>query len=444
MYLTGFLPVKEGIRMKSKKLKEGRQLFPRMVRVKQKIECQEISDVRQAVISEVRKLDLDGMGLKGLTVGITAGSRGIYALPEIIKAIADVVKEAGANPVIIAAMGTHGGGTPEGQLEMLKSLKVTPETVGAPIRCCADTVQLGETDEGVPVFCNVEATKVDRLIIAHRIKPHTNFFGEIESGLHKMLTIGLGGPRGAKSTHGHMLVKGYEKTIVDVARVMLKKLPVIFAVGVVENWKGKTAEVKAVLPNEIYAKEKELQALAKENTVKLPFKQMDVLVLGEIGKNISGTGMDTKVVGRIMMRWGEEPKYPDIGRIVVLGLTPESHGNAIGIGLADMTTRKVFQSIDIKSTALNAIGSMAVEQGRIPCVLDNDREAIESALVTLGAMDTTKARLVYLKNTLQLEEMFVAESMLDEVAEDSRLEVLGTPEELIFDDDGNLLNLRLP
>jgi len=417
-------------------------LFPRLLCVRQKNPAPMITDIRKEVLLALEKIKVNNLDLSGLTVGITAGSRGIANMPEIQRALVDVVKEAGGHPVIIAAMGTHGGGTAEGQYEVLSSLGITEESVGAPICCCADTVLLGETTNGVPVYCNIEATKVDRLIVVNRIKPHTDFTGEIESGICKMLTIGLGSKQGALTAHSHALIKGFEEVITGVAGFMIKKLPVLFALGILENWKGQTAEIEAILPEDIFEKEKSLLVKAKSSIVKLPFKSLDVLVLGEIGKNISGTGMDTKVVGRIMVKGQKEPEFPKISRIVVLNITPESHGNAIGIGLADITTNNVFKSIDIRATSLNSISSMSPEQGRLPCIVANDREAINSALLTLGAVDENKVRLVYIQNTLKLEEFAVSEAMLEEVRMNEQLEVIGTLEEMRFDADGSLLNFR--
>jgi len=418
------------------------KLFPPMIRIRQKVPVEEITDVQQEVLNELRKLNLANMGLANSTVGITAGSRGIHAIPEILRAVVDFIKEAEGRPVLIPSMGTHGGFTAERQIAVLTSLGITEKAVEAPILGCVDTVLLGETSSGVPVYCNTEATKVDRIVVVNRIKPHTDYSGEIESGICKMMAIGLGSHQGALTTHSHALIKGYEKVFIDVAAFMLQKLPVTFAVGILENWKGKTAEVEAMLPEEIFEKERKLLARAKSTTIKLPFKSIDVLVLGEIGKDISGTGMDTKVVGRIMVKGQKEPEFPRITRIVVLGLTPESHGNAIGIGLADITTQRVFEELDLLVTADNSISSMAPEQGRLPCIVKNDRDALKSALVTLGAVGPSEAQMVYIENTMQLEVIAVSESLIDTVRADDRLELIGSPEELRFDGHGNLLNFR--
>lgn len=417
-------------------------MFPRMIKIKQNMPVQTVEDVVGAVLKSLDSIKARQINLEGKTIGITAGSRGINNISLILKTIADYVKEAKGNPVLIPSMGSHGGGALEGQREVLASLGITEEAVGAPVRCCIDTVMLGETPSGVPVYCNKEAVKMDGLIVVNRIKSHTDFSGKIESGICKMLAIGLGSEKGAITTHSHAIVKGYEEVITEVAKVMISKLPVLFAVGILENWKSETAEIGAFLPEEIVEKEKLMLAKYKESAIKLPFTDLDVLAVGEIGKNISGTGMDTKVIGRIHIKGQKEPDKPKIARIVVLGLTEESHGNAVGIGLADITTQEVFESIDLRRTGFNCISSMAPEQGFIPCVAADDRAALESALATLGAVEFSKIRMVYIKNTSSLEEMAVSEALIGEVQSDSRLDIIGELEELQFDASGKLLNFR--
>lgn len=417
-------------------------MFPRMIKIKQNMPVQTVEDVVGAVLKSLDSIKARQINLEGKTIGITAGSRGINNISLILKTIADYVKEAKGNPVLIPSMGSHGGGALEGQREVLASLGITEEAVGAPVRCCIDTVMLGETPSGVPVYCNKEAVKMDGLIVVNRIKSHTDFSGKIESGICKMLAIGLGSEKGAITTHSHAIVKGYEEVITEVAKVMISKLPVLFAVGILENWKSETAEIGAFLPEEIVEKEKLMLAKYKESAIKLPFTDLDVLAVGKIGKNISGTGMDTKVIGRIHIKGQKEPDKPKIARIVVLGLTEESHGNAVGIGLADITTQEVFESIDLRRTGFNCISSMAPEQGFIPCVAADDRAALESALATLGAVEFSKIRMVYIKNTSSLEEMAVSEALIGEVQSDSRLDIIGELEELQFDASGKLLNFR--
>ncbi|KJS83661.1 MAG: hypothetical protein JM58_12360 [Peptococcaceae bacterium BICA1-8] len=417
-------------------------MFPNIIRIRQKASATAIENVSRYIEENLEKTSFNFSDFEGKKVGITAGSRGISNYSKILKTIVDKVKDAKGYPIIIPSMGSHGGGTIEGQLEVLASLGITENTVGAPIAKNIHVERIGQTPGGIPVYCNVEAIKVDKLIVLNRVKPHTDFEGQIESGICKMFAIGLGSVEGCVNIHSHALVNGYEEIITGAAELMIKQLPVAFAVAVLENWKGETADVKILLPCEIIEKEKEVLKEVKSSMIKLPFKAIDVLVIGEIGKNISGTGMDTKVVGRIMVKGQKEPDYPKIGRIVVLNLTTESHGNAIGIGLADITTEKVFNSIDIRSTSLNSISSMSPEQGRLPCILASDKEAIHSALLTLGAVDAHKVRLVYIQNTLNLENFAVSKALVDEVQKNEKLEVMGTLEEMRFEHDGTLVNFR--
>lgn len=416
-------------------------MLPPLTQVKQNVSCFEISDIRQSVLDAITHTNAGNIGMSGKTIGITAGSRGINAIPEIISSLVEFVKSVGGKPVLIPSMGTHGGATPEGQYNVLKSLGIREDSTGAPISFCVDTREIGKTVNGIPVYCNVEAAKVDGLIVVNRVKQHTDFSGTIESGICKMLAIGLGSFKGALTTHSHALLNGYEGTIKDIAGVMIEKLPIMFAVGIIENWKGKTSHIKVMLPGEIIAKEPIMLKKAKESAIKLPFEEINVLIIKEIGKNISGTGMDTKVVGRIYVKGQREPDGPSIDRIVVLDLTPESHGNAIGIGLADITTRRLYKQVNIRDTALNSISSMCPEQGRLPCILESDKEAIESAFLTLGAVEPQKARIVFIKNTLELETFYVSEVMLGDIQEDKNVEIIGDPQEMCFDREGNLINL---
>ena len=417
-------------------------MLPQLVRIKQDIITEEISNVEVTVKNALDQLPFNRKNLVGKTIGITVGSRGISNLSLILKTIVNIIKDAGGNPVLLPAMGTHGGGKVDGQREVLESLGINEATIGAPLRFCVESTLIGETPSQVPVYCNSEALKIDGLVVMNRIKEHTDFSGEIESGICKMFSIGLGGPQGAFTTHAHAMMKGYEKVITEVAEMMIQKLPVIFAVAILENWKGRTAHVEAFLPEDIVTKEKLLLKKYKAMTIKLPFSNLDVLVVGEMGKNISGTGMDTKVIGRIHVKGQKEPDHPKITRIVVLEITPESHGNAIGVGLADIITKKVFNSIDISVTALNSISSMAPEQGFIPCVVNNDQEAIVAAVNTLGAVDASKARIVYIKNTAALDEIVVSEALVEEICKNDQLKIIGELEELQFDKEGNLINLK--
>lgn len=417
-------------------------MFPRLVKIRQNIATTEITNVRQGILKELERININGMNLSGCTVGITAGSQGINELSEIMKTVIEAVKGVGGIPIIIPAMGSHGGGTEEGQREVLNSLGITKEAMGAPVCACTESIQIGETQKGMPVFINREAAKVDRLILLYRIKQHTGFSGKIESGIHKIVTIGLGGPRGASTAHYYAMKYGYEEAITSIAEVGIKKLPIIFAVGILENWKGKTAQITAMLPEEIREIEELMLEKDKAQTIKIPFSDIDVLIVGEIGKNVCSGGMDSKIVGRIRLLRQSEPENPKINRIVVLNLTPESHGNACGIGLADFIPRRVFEAINIDDTVFNCVTSMAPEYACIPAILKNDLEVLTAAVRTSCPESNEMARIVYIKNTSRLEEIFVSESMLEEVIDNKQLEIIGSPEKFMFDEKGDLINFK--
>ncbi len=395
-----------------------------------------------ALAEALDRAQLRQENLQGLTVGITAGSRGIDRIAEVLAAVAAWVRQRGGQPVIIPAMGTHGGDTAQRQIELLAALGVTEASVGCPFDSQVETEQVGETCDGVPVYVSRAALKVDRLIIANRVKPHTDFSGEIESGLCKMMTIGLGAHRGAETAHLYARRLGHARIFSSVAAVVREKLPVMMGLALYENWKGQLAGLEAFRKESMLEGEKRLLAQVKQMTIKLPFEELDVLVVGQSGKNISGTGMDTKVIGRIMVKGQAEPTAPRIGCLAVLNMTDESHGNGCGLGLAEITTRKVLEKVDFLTTADNAVSSMAPEQGRLPCVMANDFKAIRAAMSLAGPVAASELRLVYIRNTLRLETLMVGEALRPQVEKNPRLEILGPPEEMLFDANGELINFQ--
>jgi len=414
-------------------------MFPKMIKIRQATPAPKIEDLAAETKRVIESLGAEVLGaIKGKKIGITAGSRGINGIPQIISTIVSIVKEHGGEPIVIAAMGSHGGATAEGQREMLESLGITEAAVDAPILCNADAVQVGSTSGGIPVYCNSEATKLDGIIICNRVKSHTDFSGEIESGLCKMMTIGLGNHKGASTAHFYAVNNGYTEMICESAKVMMAHLPVLFGLGIVENWKSETMLMRAALPRDIIEAEKELLEIYKGNSLKLPFKEVDVLVVGELGKNLSGAGMDTKVIGRIRILGQKEPDYPKITNIVVLGLTEASHGNATGIGLADYTTNEVFKQIDIHATTINGLTSMAPDQIKLPVILNTQQEAIEWARRTLGPAKEKSFTIAYIKNTMLLETLAVSENMLNRL--EGNIEALGEAFALQFDDEGKLIS----
>lgn len=418
-------------------------MFPKMVRIRQLFEnicVDNLSSVMAFKLNDYCR----SQGIITLAekkIGITAGSRGIDSIPVILKTVAAFVKEKGGCPVIIPSMGSHGGGVLDTQIQILKDLGITDESTGASIVRNIATEMIGTTDSGVPVYVNKAVLELDGLIVVNRIKPHTDFHGSIESGICKMLAIGIGALEGAGATHSYALKNGYEETIVGVASKIMEKVPVIAAVGIIENCMGKTAKIDVFSADEIMLKEPLLLNEAKKLKAKLPVENVDVLVIDEIGKNISGTGMDTKVVGRIMVHGQKEPDIPKISRIVVLDVTGESHGNVLGIGLADITTKRVLEKTDFRSTAVNAINSMSPEQGRLPVVMDSDMEAIQAALRSLGALKKEECRIIHIKNTSFLEEMEVSIPVLEEIKLSNFIHIVGPMHEFEFDAAGSAVRV---
>lgn len=402
-----------------------------------------IPDAEQAVEDSVRALGLDRGVFEGKKIGITVGSRGIDRLPELVRGVVKMVRAAGGTPFIFAAMGSHGGGTVSGQREMLQSLGVTEESVGAPVLCCADAERYGTSELGYDIYGNTLVRQFDGIVLLNRVKTHTDFSDVTESGLLKMLAIGIGNPMGCAHVHNRALVHGYGTVIRDAAKVLMDHIPVIMGVMVTENWQGKLDCVEAVLPEQFYDQETALLAKYKEHQVKLPVKKMDVLLVEEIGKNISGAGMDTKVIGRVRIKNQPEPPYPDIGRIVVLSVTEHSHGNAIGIGLADISTKRVLDGINLQATSLNAVSSMSVEQGSLPCIVENDRAAVLAALSTLGKSEEEyeQATMAYIVNTGKLAVMAVSEALYRQIQDSPYIEKLTEPFALKFDENGVLEKL---
>lgn len=418
-------------------------MIPMMIRFRQVFNDPYISDINKIVTDKLVKYfrTYQAINMKGKKIGITVGSRGISSIASIIRSISEYIKKQGATVYLIPAMGSHGSGDLEGQLDILNGLGITEESIGSGIIKNIDSSLMGNSDLGIPVFINKVVFSLDGIVVVNRIKSHTDFEGSIESGICKMLAIGLGGPKGAYTVHSYALHKGYEQTIIDVAKTIVDKLNMILMVGLIENRKGQLAKAQVINPKEIFVEEPKLLALSKKMHAKLPVDKLDVLIIDEIGKDISGTGMDTKIVGRIMVKGQKEPEKPTISRIVVLDITNESHGNSIGLGLADITTRKVFNKIDLKATALNSISSMSPEQGKIPVVVGNDKDAIEDALKSLGSIKYEESRILHIRNTLFMEEMEASLSLMKEISSSNFIHILGKAHPLSFSSKGFLTRI---
>jgi hypothetical protein len=412
-----------------------------MLRVRQDFDRDHIADIPAQVSQEVAKLNLRDRVRAGDTVAVTGGSRGVANIAIILKSVVQELQKLGTRPFIIPAMGSHGGGTAEGQREVLEHKGITETSMGVPIKAGMETSLIGETPQGIPVFVDNFALGADHIVVVNRIKPHTDFDGEIESGLSKMMAIGLGKHQGAKHYHRANIRYGYYTVITSVANVVKQNCKILFGLGIVENAYDETFLIEGILCPEIESRERELLKIAKSSLARLPFDQGDVLVIDEMGKNISGAGMDTNVIGRTVSQRERGPMKPLFTRIFVRDLSEESDGNAVGIGLADIVTRRLVDKIDPKPTYINAITSTNVEAARIPVTFDSDQEAVETAILTSGVVTSEDCRLVWVKNTLKLDQFIASESLLEEIRSKNNLTVLEELGELSFTDQRNLANL---
>lgn len=414
--------------------------FPGMALVSQELYREEIPDVTKTVEDVLRGLDLVKQIRPGMRVAVPAGSRGIDRIDEVIKACISVLKGFGAKPFIYPAMGSHGGATPEGQVSILTHYGITEETMGVPILASMEVVQLGTTPRGVPVFLDRYAFEADAIVVLNRIKTHTKFNGEVESGLFKMMAIGMGKHRGASIYHRAAVDHGMETIIVEAGEMVLEKCNVLFGLGIVENGVDRATRIEAMSPNEMLEKEKKLLRFSKEVMAKIPFGNLDLLIIDEIGKDISGTGMDTKVTGRHRDLIGDFWIHPHPKRIFVRDLTEDSEGNATGIGLADFTTRRCVDKIDMQKTAVNCLTALSPEKAAIPLSFPTDREAIVAALKTVGLKSVSDLRIVHIKNTLDLETLSVSEGLKNDLSDSASVTQLSPFSEIAFTPDGRLLS----
>lgn len=415
-------------------------VMPKMYRIRQTLEMPVVKDIPGTVRAELARIGIDKMVKPGMRIALTAGSRGVVNIATVIKTVGDVLKELGAKPFIVPTMGSHGGATPEGQKQMLESLGVTEAYTGMEIISSLEVVRLGTTPDGVPVYMDKNAAQSDGIIVIARVKPHTDFEGPIESGLFKMMTIGLGKHKGALAAHRAALSYSFQRTIPSIGRTVLKEGPILCGLALVENAYDQTAKIQAVKKEEFEEVEVELLKMAKRIMARLPFQEMDILVVDEMGKDVTGAGMDPNVVGRIMNRASPEPEFPKIMRIYVRDLTEATHGNATGVGKADFISKRLFEKMDRRPTYINAITGGTPESARIPLICDNDRQALIYAMTTIGDVEPEKARVMWIANTLELEEVIVSEAFLPEMEGRKDLELRAGPFEVQFDSEGNLVD----
>jgi hypothetical protein len=412
--------------------------FPKMFRVRQIFDNTRITDIRNSVQAELRQLPWDQIQ-PGDSVAIAAGSRGISNLAGIIKAIAEFFKSLDARPFIFPAMGSHGGATAEGQVAVLSKLGITESELQAPILSSMEVRKIGVTEDQIPVYLDTHALNADHIIVVNRIKSHTKFKAPIESGLMKMMAIGMGNHTGAAFYHKAAVQYTFPKIIMDAARIVLNRTPVICGVGIVENGYGETALISALKAPDIASGEQKLLALSKKMMARLPFNDVDLLIVDEMGKNISGVGIDPNITGRNRDLLGVFEHPTRIKRIFVRDLTDQSNGNAIGIGLTDITTQRLVDKIDYDVTYKNCITGISPEKGAVPMFFGNDRRAIEVALDTIGLVSPQRSKIVRIKNTLQLDTVAVSEAYSEAFYRKKDLEILEEPQPMEFDRSNNLL-----
>lgn len=372
---------------------------------------------------------------EGQSIAITAGSRGITNMPLFLKTLVDEVKRRGGEPFVFPAMGSHAGATAQGQKAMLEGMGITEEYLGAPIRSSMETVQIGESDTGRPVYLDKYADQADGIIVINRIKPHTGFRGKVESGLCKMCAIGMGKQRGADFCHAEGFGRMAEN-VPAIAAVTLAKKNILCCVGIIENAYHETAQLDVLAASEVLEKEPALLKRAWELMAKLPFDEFDVLIMDEIGKNISGTGFDTNVVGRYNTPYASGG--PRITRAAALDITEASHGNGNGLGMLDVTTQRAYQKFSFEQTYPNCLTSTVPLTVKIPMVLKSDRQAIQGCIKTCNVPHSTPLRAVRIKNTLLLTEFEASEGLIPQITRNPNLEIVGSLHELPFDSEGNL------
>ncbi len=415
--------------------------LPKVAHVKCEFDRSEVSDIEEALLKELSRPEISGRIKPGMKIAVGVGSRGLAGLEVMTKTLVSKLKQLGAEPFIVPTMGSHGGATAEGQKAILTSLGITEQSMGCPISSSMETVELGEVyipdlDTNTKTYLDRNAYEADGIVFIARVKPHPAFKDTIESGLCKMLAIGFGKQNGAQAYH--TAANGRMGRVLEaVAPHLLKNSKLLFAVGTVENAYDHICDIRAVLAENLIETDKEMLAMAKQRIGKLPFDQLDVLIARQMGKEISGEGLDPNITGKRAN--GPVPGGPKITRIGVLELSKESDGNVVGIGAVDVITERLNKRINLDISYANALTTGGLYNVRIPMTLASDEEVIKAAVHSSKVTDTTMAKLVIIKDTLHLSDMYVSEALKELIAADSRLSLCSDFEELPFSDNGELL-----
>ncbi len=417
--------------------------FPKVFRLRQTFDAARVEDVPGEARRQLERLELGRKVQPGQSVAVAVGSRGIANLAVIIRAIAEHLKGLGAIPFIVPAMGSHGGGTADGQRRLLESYGLTEEFSGCPIRSSLETVVVGRAAEGFPVHFDRLAFDADHVLVCNRVKPHTAFCGPVESGLMKMLLLGLGKCEGAKVYHRAIQDFSFERIIRSAADEVLDRCRILAGLAVVENAYDQTARIEAVPPAEFEAREKELLVLARRLMPRLPFERVDVLLVDRIGKDLSGTGLDPNVVGRKFNdHKALDDEWPKVRRIALRGLSEATHGNAHGWGMAEFCRSQLLREADFAATRLNGLTSGHIGAAMPPLDYETDREMLAAALGTIGLTELAEGKLLWIADTLHLAEVECSAAYLAEARERPDLEILTDLRELPFDAAGNLQSIN--
>jgi hypothetical protein len=406
-----------------------------MYRIQQLFDSREIKDVGKAIDEEFWLLNLSGRIRPGQRVAVAVGSRGIDRLPEIVAAVVKCLRELGLKPFILPAMGSHGQATAEGQAALLNELGVNETAVGASVISSMEVISLGLIDSGAEVFLSRDAAEADHLVVIGRVKPHTAFRADIESGLCKMLAVGCGKQAGATQMHKF----GLGASIVPAAKRIAERISILCGLAIVENSQDRTYQVKLAPPDEFVSVDQDGLKISRELLPVIPLDDLDILIIDEMGKNISGTGIDPNIVG--FWRRAGGPRTPDYRTLIVLDVTPQSHGNALGIGIADLTTRRVMDMIDLKATYTNALASGIWSGARMPIALENDRQVIETAISRVP--DLQRIRMVRIVNTLHLETFWATEPLIAELQEKGGVSIDEQALPLVFNKSNRLLSFQM-
>ena len=416
--------------------------FPSIARVRQEVPQPQVADVAATARRLILESNLRDRVRPGGSIAVGVGSRGILSIAAIAKATVETLQGMGYRPFIVAAMGSHGGATSEGQRALLADYGVTADAMGVEVKTDMETEILGTNPVGLPIYFDRNALRADGIVLLNRVKPHTDFHSSHESGVLKMLVIGLGKREGASQVH-KLGLRGMKEVLPAVGRILVERTPFALGLAILENAEDQPAEIVAIVPETIFDLEPKLLNRARELMGRLPFDQIDVLIVGELGKNYSGAGMDPNVIGRLMVETQNDFDRPVVTRLAVLDVSPESHGNAVGVGFADLTTDRLVAAIDQEPFRVNVLTSCFLERARIPISLPTDRAVFEAAIETCWRIDPNDARIVIIPNTLELKSLWVSQALDQDVLAHLDLRFETGFESIPFDSAGSLDQARL-